>query len=149
MNTMKAIHILLVEDNEGDILLTKEALEDARIYINLSVVKDGKEAMDFLGKKDKYGDADLPDILLLDVNLPKKNGHEVLKYVKEDENLKHIPVIMLTTSSSQRDINLSYNNYANCYITKPVEANDFLAVVTTIENFWISIVKLPTKRILQ
>jgi len=149
MNTMKAIHILLVEDNEGDILLTKEALEDARIYINLSVVKDGKEAMDFLGKKDKYVDADLPDILLLDVNLPKKNGHEVLKYVKEDENLKHIPVIMLTTSSSQRDINLSYNNYANCFITKPVEANDFLAVVTTIENFWISVVKLPTKRILQ
>jgi len=149
MNTMKAIHILLVEDNEGDILLTKEALEDAKIYINLSVVKDGKEAMDFLGKKDKYVDADLPDILLLDVNLPKKNGHEVLKYVKEDENLKHIPVIMLTTSSSQRDINLSYNNYANCFITKPVEANDFLAVVTTIENFWISVVKLPTKRILQ
>jgi CheY-like chemotaxis protein len=149
MNTMKAIHILLVEDNEGDILLTKEALEDAKIYINLSVVTDGKEAMDFLGKQGKYADADLPDILLLDVNLPKKNGHEVLKYVKEDENLKHIPVIMLTTSSSQRDINLSYNNYANCFITKPVEANDFLAVVTTIENFWISVVKLPTKRILQ
>lgn len=145
MNTMKAIHILLVEDNEGDILLTKEALEDARIYINLSVVKDGKEAMDFLGKKDKYFNADLPDIILLDVNLPKKNGHEVLKYVKEDENLKHIPVIMLTTSSSQKDINLSYNNFANCYITKPVEANDFLAVVTSIENFWISIVKLPKK----
>lgn len=145
MNTMKAIHILLVEDNEGDILLTKEALEDARIYINLSVVKDGKEAMDFLGKKDKYFNADLPDIMLLDVNLPKKNGHEVLKYVKEDENLKHIPVIMLTTSSSQKDINLSYNNFANCYITKPVEANDFLAVVTSIENFWISIVKLPKK----
>ena len=142
---MKAIHILLVEDNEGDILLTKEALEDARIYINLSVVKDGKEAMDFLGKKDKYFNADLPDIILLDVNLPKKNGHEVLKYVKEDENLKHIPVIMLTTSSSQKDINLSYNNFANCYITKPVEANDFLAVVTSIENFWISIVKLPKK----
>lgn len=142
---MKAIHILLVEDNEGDILLTKEALEDARIYINLSVVKDGKEAMDFLGKKDKYFNADLPDIMLLDVNLPKKNGHEVLKYVKEDENLKHIPVIMLTTSSSQKDINLSYNNFANCYITKPVEANDFLAVVTSIENFWISIVKLPKK----
>jgi len=145
MNPMKAIHILLVEDNEGDILLTKEALEDAKILITLSVVKDGREAMDFVSKRGKYTGAELPDILLLDVNLPKKNGHEVLKYIKEDENLKHIPVIMLTTSSSEKDINLSYNNYANCYITKPVEANDFLSVVTTIENFWISVVKLPTK----
>ena len=143
---MKAIHILLVEDNEGDILLTKEALEDAKILITLSVVKDGREAMDFVSKRGKYTGAELPDILLLDVNLPKKNGHEVLKYIKEDENLKHIPVIMLTTSSSEKDINLSYNNYANCYITKPVEANDFLSVVTTIENFWISVVKLPTKK---
>ncbi len=143
---MKAIHILLVEDNEGDILLTKEALEDARIHIDLTVVNDGKEAMDFLSKRGKYADAGLPDLLLLDVNLPKKNGHEVLKYVKEDEGLKHIPVIMLTTSSSQRDINLSYNNYANCFITKPVEAKDFLTVVATIENFWISVVKLPTKK---
>ncbi len=146
MKAMKAVHILLVEDNEGDILLTKEALEDARIHIHLSVVNDGKEAIDFLSKQGKYADADLPDLLLLDVNLPKKNGHEVLKYVKADEGLKHIPVIMLSTSSSQRDINQSYNNYANCFITKPVEANDFLAVVTTIENFWISVVKLPTKK---
>ena len=146
---MKTIHILLVEDNEGDIMLTREALEDAKIFIHLSVVTDGKEAMDFLGKQGKYANADLPDILLLDVNLPKKNGHEVLKYVKEDENLKHIPVIMLTTSSSQKDIDLSYNNYANCYITKPVEAKDFLAIITTIENFWISVVKLPTRTMLQ
>jgi len=143
---MKAIHILLVEDNEGDIMLTREALEDAKIVVNLSVVKDGKEAMDFLGKKGKYPDASLPDILLLDINLPKKNGHEVLKYIKEDENLKHIPVIMLTTSCSQKDINLSYNNYANCHITKPVEANDFLTVITAIENFWISVVRLPGKK---
>jgi CheY-like chemotaxis protein len=142
---MKAVHILLVEDNEGDILLTKEALEDARIHINLSVVNDGKEAIDFLNKRGKYAGADLPDMLLLDVNLPKKNGHEVLKYIKDDENLKHLPVIMLTTSSLQRDINLSYNNFASCFITKPVEAKDFLSVVSTIENFWISVVKLPTK----
>jgi CheY-like chemotaxis protein len=142
---MKAVHILLVEDNEGDILLTKEALEDARIHINLSVVTDGKEAIDFLNKRGKYAGADLPDMLLLDVNLPKKNGHEVLKYIKDDENLKHLPVIMLTTSSLQRDINLSYNNFASCFITKPVEAKDFLSVVSTIENFWISVVKLPTK----
>ena len=146
---VRTIQILLVEDNEGDIMLTKEALEDAKISIHLSVVTDGKEAMDFLAKQGKYANADLPDILLLDVNLPKKNGHEVLKYVKEDEDLKHIPVIMLTTSSSQKDIDLSYNNYANCYITKPVEAKDFLAIITTIENFWISVVKLPSRTMLQ
>jgi CheY-like chemotaxis protein len=143
---MRPIHILLVEDNEGDILLTTEALEDAKIITKLSVAKDGKEAIDFVSQQGKYTDADVPDILLLDINLPKKNGHEVLKYIKENENLKHIPVIMLTTSSSERDINSSYNNYANCYITKPVEVNDFLTVVSTIENFWISIVKLPTKK---
>lgn len=145
---MNPAHILLVEDNEGDILLTKEALEDAKIHIKLSVVKDGKEAIDFLSKEGKYQDVALPDLLLLDVNLPKKNGHEVLKYIKENENLKHIPVIMLTTSSSEKDINQAYKNYVNCYITKPVEVNDFLAVVATIENFWICIVKLPTKKVI-
>jgi CheY-like chemotaxis protein len=145
---MKKVHILLVEDNEGDILLTKEALEGAKILINLSVVKDGKEAIDFLNRKGKYPEVDLPDLVLLDVNLPKKNGHEVLKYIKGENEFRHIPVIMLTTSSSERDINLSYNNYANCYITKPVDVNDFLAVVATIENFWISIVKLPTEKII-
>lgn len=145
---MKKVHILLVEDNEGDILLTKEALEGAKILINLSVVKDGKEAIDFLNRQGKYPEVDLPDLVLLDVNLPKKNGHEVLKYIKGENEFRHIPVIMLTTSSSERDINLSYNNYANCYITKPVDVNDFLAVVATIENFWISIVKLPTEKII-
>jgi len=143
---METIHILLVEDNEGDILLTREALEEARIYTQLSVVRDGQEAIDFLNKKGKYTDVCLPDLLLLDVNLPKKNGHEVLKYIKENEKLKHIPVIVLTTSSAERDINLSFNNYASCYITKPVDACDFLSVVTTIENFWISVVKLPTNK---
>jgi CheY-like chemotaxis protein len=141
---MKPIHILLVEDNEGDILLTREALEDAGIVVKLSVVKDGKEAIDFTSKKGLYTDVDLPDLVVLDVNLPKKNGHEVLKYIKGSASLRHIPVIMLTTSSSERDINQSYANYANCYITKPVEVNDFLSVVTTIENFWVSTVKLPT-----
>ena len=141
---MKQVHILLVEDNEGDILLTREAFEEAKILTNMSVVRDGTEAIDFLNKQGKYPEALLPDLLLLDVNLPKKNGHEVLKYIKSEKNFKHIPVIMLTTSSSQKDINLSYNNHANCFITKPVDANDFLRVVTTIEDFWISIVKLPT-----
>jgi chemotaxis family two-component system response regulator Rcp1 len=142
---MTPIHILLVEDNEGDILLTKEAFEDAKIVVKLSIVKDGKEAIDFIDRNGKYAGETLPDLLLLDVNLPKKNGHEVLKYIKGKDSLKQIPVIMLTTSSTELDINLSYNNYANCYITKPVEVNDFLAIIATIENFWISIVKLPTK----
>jgi CheY-like chemotaxis protein len=145
---METIHILLVEDNEGDILLTRDALEEAKIHTVLSVVKDGKEAIDFLTKQGKYPHAQIPDLILMDVNLPKKNGHEVLQYIKGDDHLKHIPVIMLTTSSSERDINLSYNNYANCYITKPVESNEFLQVVATIENFWISIVKLPTNKII-
>jgi CheY-like chemotaxis protein len=143
---MKAIHLLLVEDNEGDILLTTEALEDAKIHIELSVVKDGKEAIDFVNKQGKYSDADLPDIILLDINLPKKNGHEVLEYIKGNENLKHIPIIMLTTSSSQKDINASYNKFVNCFITKPVDASEFLTVISAIENFWISIVKLPSNK---
>ncbi|HXB43201.1 MAG TPA: response regulator [Puia sp.] len=146
---MKPIHILLVEDNEGDILLTREALEDAKIIVKLSVAKDGKEAIDFVNRQGKYTDADVPDLVLLDINLPKKNGHEVLKYIKENEQLKHMPVIMLTTSSSDKDINSSYNNYANCFITKPVEVNDFLTVVSTIENFWISIVRLSTTKAIQ
>ncbi len=140
---MEPITILLVEDNEGDIMLTKEALEDAKILIDLDVKKDGKQAIDFLSQQTS---ADMPDLILLDVNLPKKSGHEVLKFIKENEHLRHIPVIMLTTSSSEKDINLSYNNYANCFITKPVEASDFLSVVATIENFWVSIVKLPVKK---
>jgi CheY-like chemotaxis protein len=142
---MAPIHILLVEDNEGDILLTREALEEAKILTNLSVVRDGREAMDFLTMQGKYHGAEMPDMLLLDVNLPKKNGHEVLQFIKGDDTLKHIPVIMLTTSSSPKDVNLAYNNFANCFITKPVDVNEFIGVIATIENFWISIVKLPTK----
>lgn len=140
---MKSIHILLVEDNEGDILLTKEALADGKIYNLLSVVKDGKEALDFLEKKGKYSGEKTPDLVLLDVNLPKKSGHEVLRFIKQNENLKSIPVIMLTTSSSERDIAESYKNYANCYITKPVDADEFIKAVLSLENFWINIVQLP------
>lgn len=141
---MKTVHILLAEDNEGDILLTREAFEAAKILIDLSVVKDGKEAIDFMTGQGIYSDRNLPDLVLLDVNMPKKNGHEVLKYIKSDEKLKHIPVIMLTTSASERDINMCYENQVNCYITKPIDVNDFLTMVATIENFWISIVQLPT-----
>ena len=138
------VHILLVEDNEGDILLTQEALSDGKILHTLSVVKDGDEAISFMNKQHKYKQVESPDIVLLDINLPKKNGHEVLKYMKEKDSIKHIPVIMLTTSSFEKDINQAYSNHANCYITKPVDVSDFLDVVVKIENFWISIVKLPS-----
>ncbi|MEO6253422.1 MAG: response regulator, partial [Ferruginibacter sp.] len=123
---MKAIHILLVEDNEGDIMLTTEALEEGKIANKISIVKDGKHAIDFLNKKGDYENETLPDLILLDINLPKKNGHEVLQYIKHDDGLKQIPVIMLTTSSSEKDILESYKNYVNCYITKPVDVNDFI-----------------------
>jgi CheY-like chemotaxis protein len=140
---MKKIHILLVEDNEGDIYLTTEALEEKRIINQISVVKDGQAALDFIFKRGEYSDAKMPDLILLDVNLPKKNGHEVLAEIKSDEISKHIPVIVLTTSSSEKDINSCYKNHANCYITKPVEADQFLQAVSTIEGFWLSIVSLP------
>ena len=138
---MQQIHILLVDDNEGDILLTREALDDARIINKISIAYDGLEAIRFL-KKDPKG-ADTPDLILLDINLPKMSGTEVLGIIKNDPDLKRIPVIMLTTSSAEKDILASYDNYANCYITKPVDLDRFMDVVRTIEDFWISIVKLP------
>lgn len=140
---MNSIHILLVEDNEGDILLTTEALEEGRIMNKLSVARDGQEALDFLNKKGEFQTSEIPDLILLDVNLPRKNGHEVLKYVKTHPVFRSIPVIMLTTSSSQKDIDESYKNYANCYITKPIELSDFMKAIGQIEEFWINLVKLP------
>ncbi|HYG37309.1 MAG TPA: response regulator [Cytophagales bacterium] len=142
---MKPIHILLVEDNDGDILLTTEALHEGKIQNSISIAKDGWEAIQFLEKNGKYKNELTPDLILLDVNLPKMNGHEVLKNIKSNDKLKHIPVIMLTTSSAEKDVFQSYQNHANCYITKPVELNDFLEVVTSIENFWVTVVQLPTK----
>ena len=144
---MKPISILLVEDSEGDILLTTDALYEGKISNTISVVRNGWEAVQFLEKKGNYSNALAPDLILLDVNLPKMNGHEVLKVIKSDESLMHIPVIMLTTSSSEKDIMQSYQNHANCYITKPVESEEFMNVISSIEDFWISIVQLPkTKR---
>ena len=143
---MKPIHILLVEDNEGDIFLVTEALEEGKIVNNLSVTRDGKEAIDFLEKKGKYQNAEMPDLILLDVNLPKKNGHEVLEHIKSADHLKQIPVIMLTTSSAEKDILMCYENHANCFITKPVDVDNFLKVLYSIENFWINIVTLPTNK---
>lgn len=140
---MKTAHILLVEDNEGDILLTKDALEERRFVNKLSVVKNGKQAIDFVFQVGEFANSERPDLILLDVNLPLKNGHEVLLRLKSEERTKHIPVIMLTTSSAEKDIELSYKNHANCYITKPVEIDEFLAAIQTIEEFWIQLVRLP------
>ncbi len=142
---MQPIHILLVEDNEGDIFLTTEAFENGKLYVELSVVRDGKEAIDFLKKEGNYATVKEPDLLLLDLNLPKRNGFEVLQFIKQDTKLLNIPVIILSTSSSERDINKCYENHANCYITKPVEVENLFTVISKIENFWLSIVKLPTK----
>jgi CheY-like chemotaxis protein len=144
-NSVHPIQILLVEDNEGDILLTSEALKGGKINNDLYVVKDGYEAIMFLHKEGKYIVEPTPDLVLLDINLPKVNGQEVLTNMKIDDKLKHIPVIMLTTSSSESDILKSYRNYANCYITKPHDVSDYHDLVESIENFWMSLVQLPTK----
>lgn len=139
----KPISILLVEDNEGDILLTTEAFEDGKISNELVVARDGQEAVDLLNGHVALSELDkLPDLILLDVNLPRLNGHEVLSFIKNHDLLKHIPVIMLTTSSAESDILKSYQNHANCFITKPVEINEFMQAINTIENYWLSIVKL-------
>jgi two-component system, chemotaxis family, response regulator Rcp1 len=137
------INILLVEDNPGDIRLTKEVLKEGKIKNKLSVVTDGEEALLFLKKAGQYKDVFTPDIILLDLNLPKKDGREVLSQIKEDPVLKLIPVIVLTTSDAEQDIMNMYAHHANCYITKPVDFNQFINVIRSIENFWLTIVKLP------
>ncbi len=139
----KAIEIILVEDNPGDVFLTQAALEDAKINNNLHVAVDGKEAIAFLYQQGEYGDAPRPDVILLDLNLPKKSGREVLAEIKNDDNLRRIPVVILTSSSSDQDILRSYNLHANCYITKPIDLEQFAHVVKSIENFWFKIVTLP------
>lgn len=141
--TIKSINILLVEDNPGDIRLTQEVLKDGKICNTLNVVMDGEEAISFLKKTGKYKDAILPEIILLDLNLPKKDGRQVLAEIKNDPVLKLIPIIVLTTSSSEQDILNTYANHANAYITKPVDFDQFINVVRSIENFWLTIVKLP------
>ena len=140
---MKSAHILLVEDNPGDILLTTEALHERKLINKLSVVKNGVDALRFLFKQSPYQDAETPDLVLLDINLPLKNGLEVLLEIKKDDITKKIPVIMLSTSSDLRDINLSYESHANCFITKPLDIDDFMKAVSKIEEFWIQLVKLP------
>lgn len=137
------IDILLVEDNPGDVLLTREALKDAKVRNELNVAEDGVEAMAYLRREGKYADAPRPDLILLDLNLPKKDGREVLAEIKRDPTLKRIPVVVLTTSQAEEDILRSYNLHANCYVTKPVDLNQFLTIVKAIEDFWLTVVKLP------
>src|ERR1700730_13345766 len=137
------IEILLVEDSPGDVRLTREAFKDAKVHINLNVASDGAEAMDFLRREGKYADVPRPDLILLDLNLPKKDGREVLEEIKENPSLKSIPVVILTTSAAEEDILRSYLLHANCYITKPVDLDGFLKVVKSIDSFWLSVVKLP------
>lgn len=137
------IEVLLVEDNPGDAQLTRIALEDGKMSINLNVVEDGVEAMAFLQKKDKYANAPHPDLILLDLNLPRKDGREVLAEMKADATLKRIPVVVLTTSQAEEDVLKAYNLCANCYITKPVDFDQFVKIVQSIESFWFTIVKLP------
>jgi CheY-like chemotaxis protein len=135
---MKSIHILLVEDNEGDILLTTETLGESKFVNKVSVIKDGRVAIDYF--KNLVNKSQAPDLVLLDINLPKENGHEVLRYIKKDKSLSHIPVIMLTTSSLERDMLSAYKYYANCYITKPIEISEFITAMAKIEDFWFNIV---------
>lgn len=140
------IDILLVEDNEGDARLAREAMRESKLQNVLHHVGDGEEAMAFLRKQGRYAGVPRPDLILLDLNLPKKDGREVLQEIKTDEGLRRIPVVILTVSSAEEDILKSYNLHANCYITKPLDLDQFMKVVRSIEDFWLTIVKLPDSR---
>jgi two-component system, chemotaxis family, response regulator Rcp1 len=139
----KGIDVLLVEDNPGDIRLTREAFKDGKMNNCLSVVEDGEKALAFLRREGEYADAPRPDLILLDLNLPRKDGREVLMEIKREEDLKRIPVVILTTSIAEQDIIKTYDLHANCYINKPVDFDQFITVVRSIEDFWFTIVKLP------
>ena len=145
LQSWQAIEILLVEDNPGDVELTREALDDAKVANRLHVVDDGADAVEFLFRRGKFANAPRPDIILLDLNLPKKDGRQVLSEIKANSDLAQIPVVVLTTSQAEEDILRAYQLHANCYITKPVDFNQFLRIVATIEEFWLSVVKLPKK----
>jgi len=140
---MNEIQILLVEDNEGDIVLTLEALKEMKVKNTVTVVKDGVEAIEFLKNQIQAVDCTMPNLILLDINMPKLNGIEVLEFIKKDEKFRKIPVVMLTTSSSQADISACYDKYANCFITKPLDFGKFMDVVEAIESFWFTTAQLP------
>lgn len=141
----KQINILLVEDNAGDIRLTMEALKEGKVHNQLMVARDGLEALDILYRRGNYVDAIRPDLILLDLNLPKMDGREVLSEIKKDDDLRRIPVVILTTSKSEDDVTQTYDLHANCFITKPVDLDQFIRVVGTIKDFWLTVVKLPSK----
>lgn len=143
---MKTAHILLVEDNPGDILLTTEALNEKKFINKVSVVKNGVEALDFIFKRGAFKAAETPDLVLLDINLPLKNGHELLAEIKSQEDTQKIPVIVLTTSSDRRDIEKTYAHHVNCFITKPIDITEFIEAIAKIEAFWLQLVKLPTNQ---
>ena len=143
MENFKVIDILLVEDNYGDARLAQEALKESKIKNQLHIVNDGMSATDFLFKRNEYNDAPRPDLIILDLNIPKKNGHEVLMEIKADRDLKRLPVIILSISKTEEDILKTYNLHANCYISKPLDFDKFLGVVKSIEDFWLTVVKLP------
>lgn len=143
-NMQRSVEVLLVEDNPGDVRLTMEALKEGKMLNHVSVAGDGVEAVAFLRRQGKYAKAARPDVILLDLNLPKKDGREVLAEIKNDAELRRIPVVILTTSSAEHDILKTYDLHANCYITKPVDLEQFIRVVKLIEDFWLTIVKLPT-----
>jgi len=145
MNEVRPVDILLVEDNPGDVRLTKEALKDAKVLNEIYIARDGVEAMAFLRRQGKFSTMPLPDLILLDLNLPRKDGREVLAEIKEDSILKHIPVVVLTTSKADEDIIKTYNLHANAYITKPVDLNRFAEIIHVLNEFWFTIVKLPPK----
>lgn len=140
----RPIEVLLVEDNPGDVRLTREALKEGKVHNNLHVAPDGVEALAFLRREGKYADEVRPDLILLDLNLPRKGGREVLEEVKGDPALRNIPVVILTSSQAEQDIARAYDLHANCYITKPVDLDQFITVVKSIEDFWFTVVKLPT-----
>ena len=140
-----AVDILLVEDNPGDVRLTREAMKEAHIAVNLLVANDGLEAMKMLRQEAPYGSQPLPDLVLLDLNMPKMDGREVLRQIKSSDDLKHIPVVVLTTSAAEADIAHAYDMHANCYITKPVDLDRFISVVRSIEEYWCSVVTLPPR----
>ena len=141
----RAIEILLVEDNPGDVRLTQEVFKEGKVWNNLSVVPDGVAALEYLRRQGAYAGAPRPDLILLDLNMPKKDGREVLTEIKQDEELRRIPVVILTTSKAEEDILKSYKLYANCYITKPVDLDQFIEVVKSVEDFWLCIVRLPPR----
>lgn len=139
------VDILLVEDNPGDVRLTQEALKEGKIFSNLHVTKDGIEAMAFLRREGKYSDAVRPDLILLDLNLPKKDGREVLAEIKGDKKFRKIPVVILTTSKAEEDIHQAYDLHGNCYITKPVDLDQFMQVIQSIQSFWLTLVEFPPR----